>query len=388
MNKRLSSIYLIAALLFTSLSGMSQSTSRPIWTKDKAKQWYATQPWLFGCNYTPANAINQLEMWQAETFDPATIDKELGWAESIGMNTVRVFLHDLLWQQDSTGFADRIDEFLTIAKKHKIKPMFVLFDSCWDPDPKLGTQHAPTPGVHNSGWVQAPGMVALQDPAQRKRLEIYVKGVVGRFKNDNRILAWDVWNEPDNTNNSSYGKQEPTNKVDLILALLPDVFQWSRSVNPSQPLTCGIWKGDWSTHDKLAPIEKVQVDQSDVVSFHNYDGPQEFEKRVKWLQPYGRPMLCTEYMARGNGSTFQGTMPIAKQYKVAAYNWGFVVGKTQTNLPWDSWQKPYTDREPTIWFHEIFNADGTPYKPEEVAFIKTLTKTKANKPMVKAKASH
>lgn len=367
-------IAIFVLLLFTNVVAYSQQApTSQVWTKAKAQQWYAAQPWLVGSNYTPANAINELEMWQADSFDPATIDKEMALAKSLGMNTMRVFLHDLLWQQDSTGFQNRMGQFLTIAAKYGIKPMFVLFDSCWDPDPKLGKQHEPTPGVHNSGWVQSPGMVALQDKTQYPRLETYVKGVVGRFGQDARVLGWDTWNEPDNTNNSSYGKTEPANKVKLVEQLLPSVFQWARSANPSQPLTCGIWIGDWSSPDKLTTIEKVQVENSDVISFHNYDGPQEFEKRVKWLQAYGRPLMCTEYMARGNGSTFQGTMPVAKKYKVAVYNWGFVAGKTQTFLPWDSWQKPYVDREPTIWFHEIFRTDGTPYKAEEVAFIKTMT---------------
>ena len=120
-------------------------------------------------------------MWQAATFSPKRIDTELGWAESIGMNTMRVFLHDLLWKQDSDGFKKRIDTFLTIANKHHIKPMFVLFDSCWDPLPKLGPQREPRPGVHNSGWMQSPGGAALQDESQYPRLRAYVEGVVGAF---------------------------------------------------------------------------------------------------------------------------------------------------------------------------------------------------------------
>jgi hypothetical protein len=203
--------------------------------------------------------------------------------------------------------------------------------------------------------------------------------VVGAFASDERILAWDVWNEPDNTNGSSYGKLEPANKETLVLGLLPKVFEWARAANPRQPLTCGVWRGDWSSAEKLTPMEKVQLEMSDVISFHNYDGPQEFEKRLRWLLRYKRPLLCTEYMARGNGSTFQGTMPIAKKYKVAAYNWGFVAGKTQTNLPWDSWQKPYVGREPAVWFHEIFRPDGTPYREDEVRFIRGMTGKAAKK---------
>jgi hypothetical protein len=347
------------------------------WKEKTADEWYAQQPWLVGSNYIPSTAINELEMWQADTFDPKRIDIELGWAESLGLNTMRVFLHDLLWKQDSAGFKKRIDNFLTIAQKHKIKPLFVLFDSCWDPDPKLGKQHAPTPGVHNSGWVQSPGAAALKDPAQYPRLEAYVKGVVGAFANDKRILGWDVWNEPDNVNEGSYASGEPPNKVELVLGLLPRVFEWARAAGASQPLTSGVWKGDWSSPEKLGPMEKIQLTFSDVVSFHSYDGPDVFEKRVLSLQQYYRPILCTEYMARGNGSTFQGTLPVAKKYHVAAINWGLVAGKTQTYLPWDSWKHPYTDREPPIWFHEIFRTNGQPYSPEEADFIRAIIKSTA-----------
>lgn len=162
------------------------------WSEQQARAWYASQPWLVGSNYIPANAINQLEMWQAETFDAATIDKEFGWAEGLGMNTMRVFLHDLLWKQNAEGFKKRLDQFMRIAEKHKIRPMLVLFDSVWDPNPQLGKQREPRPGVHNSGWLQSPGAKALQDASQYPGLEAYVKGVVGAFAKDSRILAWDV----------------------------------------------------------------------------------------------------------------------------------------------------------------------------------------------------
>ncbi len=343
------------------------------WTTQKANDWYRTQPFLVGSNFIPATAINQLEMWQAETFDPQRIDLDLGWAERIGMNTMRVFLHDLAYQQDRQGFNRRLDQFLTIAERHHIRPLLVVFDSCWDPFPTVGKQHSPVPGVHNSGWVQSPGAIALQDPAQRPRLEEYVKGVVGAFKNDKRILGWDVWNEPDNTNGGSYNASEPVNKVELVLALLPQVFRWARAANPSQPLTSGVWKGDYSSDDKLDAMQRIQLGQSDVISFHSYDDVGEFEKRILWLTRYGRPILCTEYMARGNKSTFQGSLPIAKKYNVAAINWGLVAGKTQTFLPWDSWQKPYVGRDPEVWFHEVFRPDGTPYKADEVELIKRLT---------------
>jgi hypothetical protein len=350
------------------------------WSEDKANAWYAQQTWLVGSNFIPADAINQLEMWQADTFDPQEIDKELAWAHAIGMNTMRVFLHDLLWQQDSAGFRQRIDTFLTIADKHHIKPIFVLFDSCWDPDPKLGPQHPPIPGVHNSGWVQSPGEKALRDPSQYPRLKTYVQGVVTAFATDKRVLAWDVWNEPSNGNDSSYGKDDPRNKAQLVLALLPQVFSWAREEHPEQPLTSGVWTGDWSSLDKMDAISRVQIQESDVISFHNYGWPEDFEQRIEWLKQFHRPLICTEYMARGVGSTFDTILPIAKKDHVAAINWGFVAGKTQTYLPWDSWQRPYVLQQPPVWFHDIFHPDGKPYREREIEVIRELTNSASATP--------
>jgi hypothetical protein len=369
---------LAALLFFASLPSLSPAQSLR-WTDQRATDWYARQPWLVGSNYIPATAINQLEMWQADTFDPQRIDLELGWAQSIGLNTMRVFLHDLLWQQDPAGFRKRIDAFLAIAAKHRIRIIFVLFDSCWDPNPRLGPQRAPRPGVHNSGWVQSPGAAALSDPKQYPRLEAYVKGVVGAFSKDPRVLAWDVWNEPSNTNDPAYASQEPPRKKELVLALLPQAFGWAREAAPSQPLTSGLWEGaDWSSPQKLDAIARVQLEQSDVLSFHNYDAPAEFRKRIDSLRVYARPILCTEFMARPRGSTFAAILPIAKEAKIAAINWGLVAGKTQTWLPWDSWTNPYVTRQPDEWFHEIFRTDGQPYRQSEVDFIRQITAATAN----------
>lgn len=355
-------------------NGGQKSGKRGVWTAAQAGSWYKTQPWLVGANFIPSTAINQLEMWQAETFDTATIDKELGLAASLGMNTIRVFLHDLLYQNDKEGFYRRMETFLRIAEKHGIKALLVFFDSCWDPFPKAGKQRAPRPFTHNSGWVQSPGQYALRDTTQYKRLENYVTETVAHFAADPRILGWDVWNEPDNMTGPSYQKVEMPDKVSYVLPLLAKAFSWVRAANPAQPVTSGIWLGNWSHADSLLPVQKLQLEQSDVISFHNYDSSAEFEKRVQQLQRYNKPLLCTEYMARPNGSTFQGVLPIAKKYNVAMYNWGFVSGKTQTIYPWDSWTRTYTG-EPPVWFHDIFRANGAPYRLNEIEFIRSITST-------------
>ena len=360
----------VALALLTSAAALAQSSR---WSEREAQTWYDRQPWLVGSNYIPEDAVNELEMWQAESFNPTQIEKELGWAEDMGMNTMRVFLHDLLWQEDPEGFKKRMDKFLEIASRHHIKPLFVLFDSCWDPHPKLGVQHPPIPGVHNSGWVQSPGSPALGDPAQEGRLRAYVTGIVGAFAKDQRVLGWDVWNEPSNTNRGSYSKFEPPNKPELVDAMLPKVFAWAREAQPTQPLTSGVWDIDFDNGSPLTKTQQVQLENSDVISFHNYSWPERFEKEVGFLRKFNRPLICSEYMARGAGSTFDTVLPLAKKLKVAAINWGFVAGKTQTYYPWDSWRHPYILDQPTVWFHEVLQPDGRPYRDEEVRLIRELT---------------
>lgn len=364
---------------YNSFSQKNLTRGRPIWSIQQANEWYSKQPWLVGSNYSPAYAINQLEFWQKESFDSAAINRELGWAEKIGMNTMRVFLHDLLYEQDPAGFFKRVDVFLRIAARHHIRPLFVIFDSVWDPFPRLGKQREPIPGVHNSGWVQSPGANALSDSTQHPRLKRYVVALVSRYAKDSRVLGWDVWNEADNTNGGDYHKKEPFNKVHIVDSLLVKVFEWARSVDPIQPLTSGVWAGDdWSSFDKLSATAKIAISNSDIISFHCYENAEEFEKRLKSLTNYNRPIICTEYMARPRNSTFQAILPVAKKYNLAIYNWGFVSGKTQTIYPWDSWDKPYPS-EPTIWFHDIFRSDGTPYKQEETDLIKSLTGSQHSK---------
>jgi Cellulase (glycosyl hydrolase family 5) len=341
------------------------------WSERKANDWYAQQPWLVGANYIPSNAINELEMFQAATFDPVINDRELGLAESIGMNTARVFLQDQLWEQDPTGFKDRLNVFLGIAAKHHIRPLLVLFDSCWETNPHLGPQHPPIPGIHNSGWVQSPGRERLLNLSDEPKLNAYVIGVVGAFANDDRVLGWDIWNEPDNGGGDK--KEDVPAKVKRVNELLLKVFAWARSAHPTQPLTSGLWAGNWTDPEKESTTTKIQLEESDVISFHNYEWPERFAERITELQKYHRPILCTEYMARGAGSTFDGSLPIAKKYNVAAINWGLVAGKTQTYLPWDSWERPYVLLQPTIWFHEVFRNDGTPYREYEVNLIRELT---------------
>lgn len=367
---------LLATML--AVAPLAQANDAARWTPAEADAWYAKQEWLVGANYTTSNAINQLEMFQADTFDPETIDRELGWAkQQFGMNTMRVYLHDLLWQQDPQGLLKRVDIFLGIAEKHGIKPMLVLFDSCWDPDPVLGPQRRPIPGVHNSGWVQSPSRHMLVDRANDAHFQAYVEGVIGHFANDKRVLAWDLWNEPDNPGGGNYMDKQLKGEQDRIAELLPKIFDWARAKQPVQPLTSGVWIGDdWSPGAaSLTSIQRTQLEQSDVITFHNYEQPEAFVSRIAQLRKYGRPLICTEWLARGNGSNVDTILPIARRENIGMINWGFVDGAIQTRFPWDSWQRPYTMEPPTVWFHDLLHTDGTPYRAREAELFRNLAKT-------------
>jgi hypothetical protein len=377
MKKITNKIFILIFLIWAQSPTLLHAAEAPErWSVEKANDWSKQTGWLVGCNFTPSTAINELEMWQVDTFDLKTIDRELGWAQQLGFNCVRVFLHDLPWQQDSKSFLKRMDEFLNVAHKHHIKVAFVLFDSCWNPNPKSGPQPAPKPFVHNSGWVQCPGSEYMAHPERLDELKPYVQGIVKHFRHDSRIAFWDVFNEPDNLNGSSYNDTEE--KLNSAFLLLQKVYAWTREVKPSQPLTSGVWHDDWSDPEKLNRLEKLQLEDSDIVTFHNYGNLANVKKSVASLPGYGRPIICTEYMARPLGSTFNPILGWFKEQNVGAFNWGFVSGKTQTIYPWDSWSKTYTG-EPAVWFHDIFRADGTPFDSQETQYIRSVTGAQKDK---------
>jgi len=372
----------------------ARSTTR--WSVERAQDWFRQQPWRKGANFLPSTASSQLEMFQPETWDEATITRELGWAKDFGYNLVRVFLHDLLWQSEGSQFLDRVDRFLGIADAQGIGTMLVLFDGCWDPFPHLGPQLQPRPRVHNSRWVQSPGAEALTNLDKHvTRLESYVTAVVGRFANDSRVVMWDLFNEPDNANVHNYGydgarvpvaadakgtELRPFEKAVGARALLEKTVAWARQLNPSQPLTVPVFTDD-PTGDLAADALKRDtynwtLQAVDVVTFHNYNPVAGVAIDIKQLRGRvgGRPLVCSEYMARTTGSTFDPVLGFLQQHLVWAVNWGWVSGKSQTIFPWDSWNKNYP-AEPKLWHHDVLRSSGKLYLAIEGAYIKNHTET-------------
>tara|TARA_B100000989_G_scaffold38444_1_gene24363 strand:- start:1297 stop:2469 length:1173 start_codon:yes stop_codon:yes gene_type:complete len=383
-------IKLICIIFLSLIFIQCQKSPSPVadyrWTEERAWQWHNENGWMVGTNFNPSTSINQLEFWQEDTYDPETIERELEWSAELGMNMHRVYLHNLLWDQDSIGFLERVDNYLNISESKDIKTLFVLLDDVWHPVPKLGKQPEPIPFVHNSGWVQAPGSEILGDSSRHDELKNYVKGVISHFADDKRVVGWDLYNEPDNVASS-----DPENLVNNInfrglnrgpevkekhiysLSLLKKIFMWAREVNPSQPLTVGLWKDSetWNDIDNLSAIDRFAISNSDVISFHAYGDLEETMKKVEDLEQFNRPLLCTEYLARGEQNTFQIMLPLFKEKEIAAVNWGFVAGKTNTAFPWSSWQVEF-DSLPKIWHHDIYLPDKTPYDEKEIAFLKNI----------------
>ena len=383
-------IKLICIIFLSLIFIQCQKSPSPVadyrWTEERAWQWHSENGWMVGTNFNPSTSINQLEFWQEDTYDPETIERELEWSAELGMNMHRVYLHNLLWDQDSIGFLERVDNYLNISESKNIKTLFVLLDDVWHPVPKLGKQPEPIPFVHNSGWVQAPGSEILGDSSRHDELKNYVKGVISHFADDKRVVGWDLYNEPDNVASS-----DPENLVNNInfrglnrgpevkekhiysLSLLKKTFMWAREVNPSQPLTVGLWKDSetWNDIDSLSAIDRFAILNSDVISFHAYGDLEETMKKIEDLEQFNRPLLCTEYLARGEQNTFQIMLPLFKEKEIAAVNWGFVAGKTNTAFPWSSWQVEF-DSLPKIWHHDIYLPDKTPYDEKEIAFLKDI----------------
>ena len=346
------------------------------WSQIKANEWYGQHNWIVGCNFLPSSAVNQLEMFQKETFDEDLIKKELIWAQDLGFNTIRVYLHDLLWQEKEE-FNKILNNFLNICKDLEIKPMLVLFDDCHRPNPTFGKQELPIKGVHNSGWSQSPGFHIVKqihndnDSVNTDRLKKFVQEVLDTYGNDDRILMWDIYNEP-----GQFGSAENS------LELLKLTWKWAHDIRPKQPLTSCL---NGSIGEDIINLNR---EMSDIITFHAYEGDK-LESIIDNLKSSSRPIICTEYMARPFGTTFEKSLPIFKKNNIGCYNWGLVAGKSQTHFGWETIIQLEEKRkkedflfedeqipEPKIWFHDIFRHDGSAYDPQEIKFIKEFIKSK------------
>jgi len=318
------------------------------WTKEKANEWQEKTGWLFGFNYVTSTAVNSTEMWQSETYDGETIKRELAIGAKTGYNSCRVFLQYIVWENERGRFLELFGDFCETAHSCGISVMPILFDDCAfaQKEPYLGKQNAPAPGIHNSGWTPSPGLTIADNPQKEHGLYMYVKDIIGNFKDSRHIVVWDLYNEP---GNNSRGVK--------CLPLVEKAFSWAREANPNQPLTVGIWE--------FKEYDLKFAEMSDIITYHDYTALESSKEKIEMLKQHKRPVICTEWLLRHSGNNFRSHLPLFRKETAGAYNWGLVLGKTQTNLHWGT-----NNANPDIWQHDLYYSDGRAYDDSEIKFIK------------------
>ncbi len=360
-----------------------QSTN--VWSMEKAWAWYDAHPWLRGCNFMGSDCANRIDQWQELGFEQRleTADRELKLAAETGFNTIRIIPEFIVWDQDHDGFMERFDRYLSTAWKYGISSMVVFGNDCMPPKNefwkplKLGEQtydwgyHG---GRKHSQHSQFAGMGyhLLDEPEIAQRHYEWVREIMTAYKNDERIVMWDIYNEVGNS------KREQA-----TVPHLKKFFEIARQINPIQPLTCCTWRCPADPEKEIPEIERMAIENSDIVSYHNYGTYQTNIRIIKRLQQYGRPIVNTEWLGRCLHNTVQEMFPLFYLEKIGCYNWGFVAGKYQTYEPWNStWQafdkNPDMDVDFTKWFHDLYRPNLRPYDPKEIDIIKRFSQMAEN----------
>ena len=354
------------------------------WTKEKAWEWYRAQPWIRGCNYMPASCANRVDQWQAlgceERF--AEMERELQVAEDIGFNTLRLLVELQgfgVWLADREGFLDRFDRTLAVMARHGMRAIIVLGNDCMRPKrvwqlPKPGPQtfdlgyHGGRRLSQHGSFPGEMGYSQVDDPELKPKFFEMCAELLGKYRDDARILFWNLWNEP----GSSY-------RGEASVGPLREMFELAWGINPSQPLAADIWAGDYGTSpDGANKAQRLAGELSDIVSYHCYGN---YETQVQTIHKlrryYGRPLVNTEWLARVLGNDVFSAYPLFWLERIGCTCWGFVAGKYQTFEPWEGMWKRIEKGDPaakdwdmTKWFHDLIRPSLRPYDPKEIDVIK------------------
>ena len=363
-------IALLVSVIFTTLL-----CARDIWTPKQANEWYNGLPYLAGVNYVPSYAVNAIEVWSDETFDIKTIERELLLLKSINMNVIRIFLNDKVHQHNPDALYSKMQQLLDLCEKHDIYVMFTFFTNGGRPESNLGKQPEPVPGKHNSQWVKSPSLSVLGDDSKWGYLRDYVFGTVSKFADNKRVIAWNVFNEPGNVSSThvpgqkAMSNDEHVNYLINTKKLMEKSFKWAREANPSQPITAPIWTDD----PFISKMFSGAIENNcDVMSYHCYENIVKHYNIINRLKKHGRPIMCTEWLARHSGSTFNPALQFLKANKIASFSFGLKKGRIQTHLAWPWFLNSQLKGVNEIWLHDIFDENDNPYCPEECAYIKRI----------------
>ena len=347
------------------------------WSEKKAWEWYNSHPWIRGCNYMSADSVNRIDQWQGLHFKERlkTTEKELGVMRDLGFNSVRIILEFVVWEKEHDSFLERFEEYISLLDKYGISAMVVLANDCMPPKTELwkmpdigeqeydwgyhgGRRHSQH-GRHNS---PAPHYY-FDDPVLTEKYFDMVKEIVTLYKDDPRILMWDLFNEPGNSNRSG-----------ITIEPLKRMVKEVRAINPSQPLTIAAWCRD-ANYEFSMPEDIFAIENSDIITYHNYGTYEEHIRIIKYLKQFNRPLINTEWLARCTGNTVFDNFPLFYLENIGCYNWGFVAGKYQTYEPYEAhWQWYNDDKNAPIdftkWFHDLYRPSLRPYDPRETELIK------------------
>lgn len=354
------------------------------WTCEEANAWYAEYPWIRGCNFIGSDCANRRDMWQSYKNDErmATADRELALAEKTGFNTVRLIMDFDVWLQERESYMEILEKYIALCAAHGQSVMLTLTAEAQLPrgdfadfKPKtLGEQNYAL-GYHQGRGPLPPEEAAkapyhwLENPALKDKFLTMIRDIVGRYAHDGRVIVWNVYNEPGITIR------------ERSIPLLNMIFETVRSLDPDQPLAADIWRGiDFNTGLPKTAEERLSLELSDIISYHSYTTFPQMVLLIEALKKFNRPLFCTEWLNRINHSNVKELYPLFHIENIANYCWGFVVGKTQTNEPWENLWKQYydpnkhVDYDFTVWQHDLFRANLRPYDPKETELIEMFNK--------------
>lgn len=346
------------------------------WTKERAWEWYNKQPWIRGFCYYPSCCLNMIEMWQEYNWDKvkATMEKEMAIAKEWGFNAVRILTLFDLYLDQPEAHLNHLEEFIQICDKNQIKVMVCIGNDCLVSKsnykkPSYGEQEYDL-GYHSGKAISPhivmnePGYALADEPEYFDLYLEYVEAIISKYAKDERVLLWDIYNEPGNSRRGM-----------MSYKVMEESFKIARKYDTIQPCAACCW----SYNEKDEPYKEIELkalEMSDVILYHGYMNYKKHKRTVKFLKKtYERPLFNTEWLHRIWHNDVEHFFPYFRKNKIAAFNWGFVRGKSQTNEPWEWLFNEYhlghgKDWDFTKWQHDLIRSNLEPYDFKEYEIIK------------------